>query len=239
MIFVSYNNYALTKGNDWKSLAPGFGYQIITPYNTFLRGRLYAFKIDLRYYQLELVLTHNRRPFFNSIENLVISHDAVLGINGGFFSPDLKPLGLRYSQGQLINPIKKISWWCIFMVKGRYARIIKPTQISQMKGVDFAIQAGPRLVVNGQIPKLRAGNANRSALGITPRGEIIIVATENLPISTTKLALIMRDELNCRFAINLDGGHSTQLFSRIDNHIFKIPSLTPVTDAILVIPKKS
>ena len=66
-----------------------------------------------------------------------------------------------------------------------------------------------------------------------------MLATENLPLSTHKLAVLMRDRLHCYNAINLDGGNSTQLFAQISYREFNITSFSSVADAVLVIPKNS
>ena len=103
------------------------------------------------------------------------------------------------------------------------------------KNIDFAVQSGTRLIINGNIPSLKPGFAERSALGITKDGKIIILVTKNTPITTTYLANLMQDKpLNCVNAINLDGGSSSQLFANFDN--LKINSLgfSEISDAILI-----
>jgi exopolysaccharide biosynthesis protein len=71
---------------------------------------------------------------------------------------------------------------------------------------------------------------------------VILLATENLLLSTTDLATIMRNKtadggLECVDAINFDGGHSTQLYTRLQNFNLQVPSFTAVADAVLVSPR--
>ena len=89
--------------------------------------------------------------------------------------------------------------------------------------------------MNGQVPTLRPGLANRSALGIDKHGKVIVVVTENLPISTSDLAHILAaPPLNCVDALNLDGGSSSQLYAKIDRFKLDVPGFSQVSDAIVV-----
>ena len=211
--------------------------------NQLYNGILYAFKINPEDYQFKLAITHKKQQPLNSIEKLVNQDHAVLAINGGFFSPEFLPLGLRISDGKIKNPLKHISWWGVFYIKNNKAKIVSQKSYKPSKNINFAIQSGPRLIINGRIPNLKPGIDNRSALGITKDGQIIIVATENAPISTSELAKIMstptsQGGLGCIYALNLDGGRSTQLYAKIKNFSLLIPGFSPIADAILVVPKK-
>lgn len=97
-------------------------------------------------------------------------------------------------------------------------------------------------MVDGKLPKLRPGVANRSALGILRDGQILIIATQNLYLSTTELANILRrsaaeEGLECWQAINLDGGSSTQLYAKVKDFELSLPSFMPVADVVVVMPK--
>jgi uncharacterized protein YigE (DUF2233 family) len=107
------------------------------------------------------------------------------------------------------------------------------------------VQSGPRLLVDGQIPKqLRPGVANRSALGIRRNGQVVILATQNISLSTLELAQIMQrsepeNGLACWQALNLDGGSSTQLYAKVNDFMLSIPSFMPVADVVVVMPRLS
>lgn len=225
----------------WEPIAPGLEYAKINAFGLGSRG-IHAFRFDLKNYQLQLVYTKQQNRLID-IASLVHANRAIIGVNGGFFTPDLKPLGLRINQGKITSPIKNTTWWGIFFTRELQAYIVAANQFKPSKDINFAVQSGPRLIVNGQIPSLKPGVANRTALGITRDNKIILLATANFPLSTLELAKIMKaptDQggLNCDNVLNLDGGSSTQLYARLNNFSLSVPSFAMVTDAVLVIPKK-
>ena len=215
--------------SDWKTVTPGLAY---TSPAFAQRYRVHAFRINLGKYRLSLLLSNNNQgPFF--AKPAAIANNAIIAINGGFFSPDLQPIGLRIYQGKVLHPLKKISWWGIFAVKNNRARIFSKSNFRYTKKISFALQAGPRLVVSGSIPSLKGGIAKRSAIGITRNGNVVIAITST-PLTTTKLAGIMKNKLGCYNALNLDGGSSSQLYARIGSFSLSLPSLRPVADVLIV-----
>lgn len=223
----------------WLQLAPGIHYSTIKLTDHKRSGQLHAFKIDLHQYKLALSLAKDSDRSFTRVVNLTTNKNALIGINGGFFTPQMQPLGLRISDGKLRNRIKKTSWWGVFQIRRNYPAIYSLKQFVYRKDIDFAIQSGPRLVVRGTIPSLKPGLDNRSALGITRDKNLIIVATQDLAMTTTELAEIMRasnddDGLDCIDALNLDGGSSTQLYANIKNFYLNVSSFAPISDAVVV-----
>lgn len=224
----------------WQTLAPGLEYARINP-SPGLSSYLHAFRVDLRYYRFELAFSQDYKNNTDTIEELVQSHHAIAGVNGGFFSPEFKPLGLRINEGKEHSPLKNISWWGVFFIKDKQAYIVTQNNFQPDANIKFAVQSGPRLIINGKIPNLKPGAANRTALGITKSGRIILLATENLPLTTLQLAQIMQSPtaeggLNCLNAINLDGGSSTQLYAKINHFILDVPGYASITDAVLIKP---
>ena len=77
--------------------------------------------------------------------------------------------------------------------------------------------------------------ADRSALGITRQGKVIILVSTNSAMSTHRLAQILKSPpLSCFDAINLDGGSSSQLFAHIDSFHLNVHGFSNVSDAIIV-----
>lgn len=225
----------------WQNLAPGLDYARVQNATTSSTGVVHGFRIDLHQYQLQNVLTHNDQGGYLRVKDVVQQQGGLLGINGGFFGPNLKPLGLRIQQGEKISPLRRISWWGVFYIKNKRAYIRSQKRFKWQKNMALALQSGPRLVINGKIPTLKKGLASRSAIGITYAGEVIIAATQHLAISTTDLAEILRRStaeggFNCQYALNLDGGSSTQLFAQLGSFTLSVSSYAPIADVLLVKP---
>ncbi len=231
----------LAWGAEWKQLSPGLEYKTIQPVPELKSGIVHAFRADLAHYRLILAFPSKTMTTEN-VEQLTKDHHALLGINGGFFDQRLQSLGLRVNDQVIKNPLRRVSWWGVFYIQNKKAHIVSQRKYAARQSIEFAIQSGPRLLIHGKIPALKPGIANRTALGITQSGKVIILATENLPLTTHELALLMRQPeaqngLNCRDAINLDGGTSTQLYAQIDQFKLKVTGLKHIADAVLLVAR--
>ncbi len=225
------NGYA----SQWRELAPGIEYQdldasFLTPWS-----HIHAFRINLKNNQLSLTRASDLADLSASAADYAKFSKALLAINGGFFDHNFKPLGLRISNKKQYIPLKKISWWGIFYIQHQKPYLTTTSRFESNNQIDFAIQSGPRLLIDNHIPRLKPGRAERSALGITSDNHIIMIVTENFPLSTTELASLMKAApLNCRHALNLDGGSSSQLYAQINAFQLDVHGFSKVSDAIIV-----
>lgn len=219
----------------WQPLVSGMDYLDLKYRSLSQWSHIHAFRIDPQTMQLSVLLAKDLPQHYASAQAFKNYGQGLLAINGGFFSPNKNPLGLRISDQHVLNPLRQISWWGVFFIKNQQAFITSPHDFRIKKNMEFAVQSGPRLVVKGQVPPLRPGYANRSALGIDSQGKVLLIVTENLPISTSDLAHILKDPpLNCVDALNLDGGSSSQLYAKIDQFSLDVPGFSQVSDAIVV-----
>jgi uncharacterized protein YigE (DUF2233 family) len=232
ILLMPFNSYAEGR---WQKLSAGIEYQdlaggILTPWT-----HIYAFRIDLHKNKLALVKAKNLALTNASADQFAVHSKALLSINGGFFDHQFNPLGLRINNKKLENPVKRISWWDIFYIKNNKAYIARLNHFNPDSDIDFAVQSGPRLLVKQKIPSLKAGDADRTALGITADGKVIILVSTNAAMSTTELAKLLRlPPLSCVDAINLDGGSSSQLYAHIGSFLLKVHGFSNVSDAITV-----
>lgn len=223
------------KDDIWKNIAPGIDYydnhlSYLTPWS-----HLHGFKLDLRRYRLSLATAKEFGKQYASVDYLAEQSKALVAINGGFFAENYSPLGLRIRNSKQSSPIKSISWWGVFYTKGSRAEVSSMYGFRRTSNIDFAVQSGPRLLVNGRIPPLRAGRAERSAMCVSKRGEVIIFVTEHSPLSTTELAQVIRKApYNCLNALNLDGGSSSQLFASLPDFQLHVHGFASVSDAVIV-----
>lgn len=231
-ILLSFSSYCSSK---WQTLTPGIEYQdleggILTPWS-----HIYAFKIDPKTHEVASISAHEMSVKNASVDQFAQYANALISINGGFFDRDFNSLGLRISNKTTINPLKAISWWGVFYIKNNKPHIVHAQRFSSTKDIDFAIQSGPRLLIKGVIPSLKQGIADRSALGITADGKIIILVSSNAAMTTNELAHLLKSPpLYCTDAINLDGGSSSQLYAHINSFHLNLHGFSNVGDAIVV-----
>jgi uncharacterized protein YigE (DUF2233 family) len=133
-----------------------------------------------------------------------------LAVNGSFFLKDHTPLGLLISDGQLIQGVRKVDWGVFFVRDGRPGLIHRRDWPGEA-GVSFAIQSGPRLVVDGRPVKVRPQRARRTVIGVQADGQIFVAATAS-PVDLSELVTTLIDQ-GVTQALNLDGGSSSQLYA--------------------------
>ncbi len=221
----------------WQTLAPGIDYTNIVNNQDPTFGFLHCFKINLKKNNLQLALAKDDIFPGETVKWLAKRNRALLAVNGGFFTSAWAPIGLRIQNFNQRSSLQPTSWWPIFYIKNNIPSIIDEKNYKKDTNIFFAVQGGPRLLRNGVIPPLKAGKAERTALGITADNEVIIVATEHWALSTEQLAHIFKEQLACAEAMNLDGGSSTQLYAHINDFQLDIGSIALITDIVYVTPK--
>ena len=63
------------------------------------------------------------------IKELARKAGALAAINGGFFLPGYKPLGLLIVDGREVNPLRRADWG-IFLIQDNFPRIIHTAEYS-------------------------------------------------------------------------------------------------------------
>lgn len=232
--FIAHNAWS----NGWRTLAKGIEYRDMN--SNFLSpwSHIHVFRINLTQNELRLISADSLNKKNASAEQFASLSQGLIAINGGFFTADFEALGLRISNYKLLNPLKSISWWGVFYTQNEKAYISAVNQFKKNKQINFAIQSGPRLIVKGKSPALKPGYAQRTALGITRDGKLILLITENLAMSTKELATFMKKApLSCQDALNLDGGSSTQVYAKINDFNLNVRGFSNVSDAVVVFPR--
>ncbi|KTD78401.1 phosphodiester glycosidase family protein [Legionella waltersii] len=231
-MMLSFNAHS---NNQWHELSPGLEYQdlqggVLNPWS-----HIYVFRIDLNKNKFALLTAKKLAQKNASADQFGEFSKALLSINGGFFDHEFKPLGLRIANKVQLNPMKRISWWGIFYIKDNLPYITNVRHFQYSNDIDFAVQSGPRLLINGRIPSLKPGVADRTALGITEDNKVIILVSNNSAMTTKELAAIMKSHpLYCTNAINLDGGSSSQLYAKFNHFKLNVHGFSNVSDAIIV-----
>ena len=144
-------------------------------------------------------------------------------VNGGYFHPDYRPLGLLAVDGQTVHPLERASLLSgLLLDNGTGPALLRRDAYKPgPKPPRQALQAGPFLVDNGlPIPGLNALRpARRTAVLTDGRGRwALAVIPARLTLAEAG-ALLARPELlgegaSVKRALNLDGGSSTAMWVR-------------------------
>lgn len=225
------------QGNDWQSIQPGLEYRYYSPHLIpTTASSVYAFRIDPNHFQLRLINAKSLGQKAAYVNDFAKKSGALIAVNGGFFSTDKEELGLRVQNGKIISPLRNVSWWGVFYIQNNIPKIAAMKNFHMQNNIEFAIQAGPRLLVNNQQLKLTPGRDLRSALCIDPQNHIIIAVTNNLPLTTNQFASVLQ-KFGCTDALNLDGGNSAQVYANTGKLHLDIETYRQVADAVGVFPR--
>lgn len=154
-----------------------------------------------------------------SVRRLSEASGAVLGINANFFDESGRALGLVVSKGTVLQRLHGggRTLTGVFAVDPRGPRIESRVAYSPI-GVLEAIQAGPRLVSNGApVSGLTSSGASARRAGacIDQEHRLLFFAASSglLGLTFDELQqILLRPGINCRDALNFDGGGSAQLY---------------------------
>lgn len=146
------------------------------------------------------------------------TREAALVVNGGYYGTDGRPEGLVVAHGRELNPLlPRIHGGVVAVTRGGRGTHLAAERLRLPRGVEFAIQCSPRLVVGGQSAIARVGveTASRTALCLRAGGRVLDVIVARVDPSRGRagptLHTFARELVaeGCDEALNLDGGPST------------------------------
>jgi len=162
-------------------------------------------------------------------------------VNGTFFDPQGRALGLLRGAGTPASPLRSADWGVLEVTRGGRARIVHTRDYAASPDVEFAVQCGPRVVIDGRAPSLKPQRARRTALCLRdPTHVALVVVDERIEASDLGAwfaATPHAGGLGCRDALLLDGGPSTQLSARFPGVELEVAGGSPVPNGVGVVPR--
>ncbi|MEZ4753113.1 MAG: phosphodiester glycosidase family protein [Bdellovibrionota bacterium] len=205
-------------------------------------GKIVMLRTTLTKYRPEVIIARNFDKQTSNVKFLANKSKAVAAINANFFDEQNEPLGLVIHRGQQLNPIHSGGRTLTGILKiGRNQLSIVHRNSFRPERVVEAIQAGPRLIVDNEpVAKLNKPSNRRAGVCIDAQNRFIIFTFIGnfLGITHEELqAFLLGKSIQCKDALNLDGGGSTQLYisDKIPNPIKKFKGIyLPGTDDVPV-----
>jgi len=200
----------------WRAIAPDLETTVVStgPFS----ADLVLVRTQLKRYRIEVIQASVFGSPRGSVNRLTESAGAILGINANFFDEIGRPLGLVVSRGKGIQRLhgggKTLTG--VFAIDSNGPRIDSRISYSPT-GVREAIQAGPRLIANGAaVHGLKSSGAAARRAGVcidnAQRVIFFVVSSGFLGLTFDELQrILIRPGIDCRDALNLDGGGSAQL----------------------------
>ncbi|HET6148642.1 MAG TPA: phosphodiester glycosidase family protein [Polyangia bacterium] len=206
----------------WRELAPGA--ERATSDDGDLRLDLLRF--DLERFAAEVVVAGRARPAHARIWLPGSGHTAVeilrragpgavvAVVNGGFFDENGRSLGLRLTHGDVVVPLRGKVDWGVFYIASQRAHIVHSRDFQPRADLEAAIQVGPRILIDGAVPKLKPQLARRTAVALDREGRTVTLVIADQPVDAGSLGKRLA-ALGFHTALLFDGGPSTQIAAAV------------------------
>ena len=199
---------------------------------------------DSRQLRLAVIDQPNPNAGGRSIANLMRQYNAVAGVNGGFFSPEFKPLGLSISNSRLLSSFTTSSLIAGTALQlGDQSYLIWNSEYQGHSNITDALQAGPRLLESSRPIKGLDTSKSRARTFIATDGSFLwaIGTADSCSLGVLAQALATPGALpglTPMRALNLDGGNSTALwFRNLSGKETSRPGWSTVRNYLAIIPK--
>ena len=180
----------------------------------------------------------------NRLTDAMQREKCVAGVNGGYFDPDFKPIGLRIVDGKLIAPLVRARLLTgIVTSSPRGIQIARIKEFSGRAKFDAAIECGPFLVDLGAavrgLDDTRSARRTFVAVDRGGRAGLGFCSSVSLAQAGEILSMVpLAENSKIWRALNLDGGSSSAFwFQRKDGSAFSISEQKTVRDFIGIVPK--
>lgn len=166
------------------------------------------------------------------------------GVNGGYFDPNFKPIGLRMIDGATTSLLTRARLLTgVLCASPRGVAILRLAEFSNRRKYDAAIESGPFLVDGGTGVKSLDDrrSARRTFAAVARGGKAALGISSALTLAQTGAVLANRslaNDFRISRAMNLDGGSSSAFwFRRDDGSVFSISEDKNVRDFVCVVEK--
>jgi hypothetical protein len=215
----------------WSGVAPGVDHLRLEPPGP--RAELLRFELG----RFRAALDVPGAGSSHTARQVLEASGAAAVVNGGFFDPEGRSLGLRISEGRVLVPLRKRVDWGVLVVRSGRGQIVHSRDFRLEPGdaeqIEAALQVGPRLVVAGRPTRLKPQSAVRSAVALDQSGRRLTLVATLDSVEASVLAETLAG-LGFEDVLLLDGGPSSQLCARIGELRLDVRGAYAVPDLLLL-----
>jgi len=177
------------------------------------------------------------------LEELASRGNFLAAVNGGYFDPDYKPIGLLIVDGTMIAPLQKARLLSgVLSASAKKVQISRVAEFSMAQKPDAAVECGPMIVDLGKsVRGLEATKLARRtfvAIGAGDKAALGFCSDVTLADLSSILASISIPDFKIQRILNLDGGSSSAFwFKRANGSAFSISEQKPVRDFVAIVPR--
>lgn len=194
-----------------------------------------VFQLDLAKVRLRAIDARSGERIGARVDTLRAESGAWVVVNGTFFDRSGAPLGLLRQGDRVLNPLRSADWGVLEVDADGRARLVHTRDYEPGPTAQFAVQCGPRVVIDGKVPKLKKQSASRTALCTRGDRQVALLVTRG-QVEADALGSWLVAELGCTDALLLDGGPSTQLSAAFGDVNLELRGGWAVPNGIAVVP---
>jgi uncharacterized protein YigE (DUF2233 family) len=177
------------------------------------------------------------------LEEAMSRGNFLAAVNGGYFDPDYKPIGLLVVDGAVIAPLQKARLLSgVLSASAKKVQISRVAEFSMAQKPDAAVECGPMVVDLGKsvrgLESTRAARRTFAVVGAGDKAALGFCSDVTLADLSNILATVLTPDFKIQRALNLDGGSSSAFwFKRANGSAFSIAEQKPVRDFVAIVPK--
>lgn len=167
----------------------------------------------------------------------------VAGVNGGYFDPDYKPIGLLIVDRTVVAPLQKARLLSgVLSAAGKKVQISRVSEFSTSQKPEAAVECGPMIVDQSKAVRgLESTKLARRSFAATLAGDKAVLGFSS-DVALADLANILGgggiSDFKIQRALNLDGGSSSAFwFKRANGSAFSISEQKTVRDFVAISPR--
>ena len=177
------------------------------------------------------------------LDEAMQSGNFLAAVNGGYFDPEYRPIGLLIVDGTIIAPLLKARLLTgVLSALGKKVQIARISEFSWTQKPDAALECGPMVVDLGKsvrgLESTKAARRTFVAVGSGDKAALGFCSDVTLADLSNILAVVVIPEFKIQRALNLDGGSSSAFwFKRANGSTFSISEQKTVRDFVAIVPR--
>jgi hypothetical protein len=177
------------------------------------------------------------------LEDVMARGNFLAGVNGGYFDPEYRPIGLLIVDGTMIAPLQRARLLSgVLSASPKKVQISRVAEFSLTQKPDAAVECGPMIVDLGKsvrgLESSRMARRTFAAVSSGDKAALGFCSDVTLADLSSILAIVTIPDFKIQRVLNLDGGSSSAFwFKRANGGAFSIAEQKPVRDFVAVVAK--
>jgi exopolysaccharide biosynthesis protein len=176
------------------------------------------------------------------LEEVMARGNFLAGVNGGYFDPGYRPIGLLIVDGTMVAPLQKARLLSgVLSSTGKKFQISRVSEFTLNQKPDAAVECGPMIVDLGKsVRGLESTKTARRTFAAVSGDKAALGFCSDVTLSdlSNVLAMLAIPGFKIQRVLNLDGGSSSAFwFKRANGGPFSISEEKTVRDFVVIVPR--